>query len=198
AASNTDGDTLKVPKVSADTAAHAFGTTVSSTIAHAGQRDFYTFTLTEAKQLYFDSLTNNTTLTWALSGPRGPVVLPRAFATSDSTDNVATATATLDLVPGDYVLTVVAQDDQTPTYSFRLFDLTQASRLTFNTGGTAVVTSQLSPTNETDLYSFSATAGERFYFDFVSLSTNALVTWRLLDPFGGTVFGPTDLTGDAG
>src|SRR5207245_7346557 len=121
-------------------------------------------------------------------------------ATSDSTDNVATATATLDLVPGDYVLTVVAPDDKTPSYSFRIFDLTQASGLTFNTGGMAAVTGQLSPANETDLYSFTAAAGERFYFDFVSLSasTGSSATWRLLDPFGGTVFGPTTLNADAG
>ncbi len=153
-------------KVSDDTAALAFGTTVSGAIAHAGQRDFYTFTLAQAKQLYFDSLTNNTTLTWELKGPRGPVVLPRAFASSDSTTNVELGTAALDLVAGDYVLTVDAPDDQTPSYSFRVFDLAQATAISPG----AAVNGQLNPANETDLYSFTATAGDRFYFDFLSLT----------------------------
>src|SRR5262249_22017933 len=58
---------------------------------------------------------------------------------------------------------------------------------------------QLSPANETDLYSFNAQAGDRFYFDFLSVTAGSTATWRLLDPFGNTVFGPTALTnGDVG
>src|SRR2546422_8359864 len=83
-----------------------------------------------------DSLTNNTTLTWELKGPRGPVVLPRTFATSDSTTNVALSTAALDLAATDHMLTAASTKDQTPSYSFRLSDLTQASALSLNASGT--------------------------------------------------------------
>src|SRR2546422_1565861 len=93
-----------------------------------------------------DSLTNNTTLTWELKGPRGPVVLPRSFATSDSTTNVALNTAALDMAASDYVLTADAPDDQTPSYSFRVFDLAQATAISPG----AAVNGQLSPANETD------------------------------------------------
>src|SRR2546422_3818068 len=84
-----------------------------------------------------------------------------------STTNVALGTAALDLVAGDYVLTVDAPDDQTPSYSFRLSDLQPARPLTLKHVGTAVVPGQMSPANETDLYSFTTTARAPLYFDFI-------------------------------
>src|SRR5262249_10355550 len=46
---------------------------VAGRIDHPGQRDFYTFTLTDPKRVYFDSLTNDPGLTWSLTGPQGTV-----------------------------------------------------------------------------------------------------------------------------
>ena len=51
--------------------------------------------------------------------------------------------------------------DQTGAYSFRLWDLAQATPLTPGTP----VSGTLSPANETDLYRFTAAAGDRFSFD---------------------------------
>src|SRR5262249_923029 len=45
-------------KVTNTTAALTLGSQVSGTIAHAGQQNRYTFTLANASQLYFDSLTS--------------------------------------------------------------------------------------------------------------------------------------------
>ncbi|MCB1967891.1 MAG: hypothetical protein KDI64_18145, partial [Candidatus Accumulibacter sp.] len=42
-----------------------------------------------------------------------------------------------------------------------------------------------------DIYRFNAAAGDRFYFDRVSFSGAYYTEWRLLDPWGKTVWGPT-------
>ena len=47
--------------------------TIAGRIDHAGQRDFYTFSLTESKLVYFDSLTNNSTLSAGHGGERAGV-----------------------------------------------------------------------------------------------------------------------------
>ncbi len=167
----------------------ALGTTTTAAISVAGEQDRYSFTLGADTRVCFDSLTNNNNLVWTLTGPQGVIVLSRGFASSDS----SAVASILDLGAGDYALTVSGIGSTTGSYSFRVLDLAQASALSFGIGGAAAVTGQLSPANETDFYSFTATAGERFYFDFVSLNPASSATWRLLDPFGGTVFGPTTL-----
>src|SRR5262249_47192012 len=59
------------------------GTTVSDTIAAAGEQDRYIFTLAQPTLLYFDALTNNANLNWALAGPTGTAVSARPFTSSD-------------------------------------------------------------------------------------------------------------------
>ncbi|MCB1965679.1 MAG: LamG domain-containing protein, partial [Candidatus Accumulibacter sp.] len=56
------------------------------------------------------------------------------------------------------------------------------------------VSGQLDPANETDVYTFDATAGTRYYIDRQTLSSGAdRLTWRLFDPYGRQVFGPSNL-----
>src|SRR6266705_1903881 len=158
----------------------------------AGQRDFYSFTLAEAKQLYFDSLTQNTGLTWTLSGPRGAVVNARSFTASDSFEFGA-GSPVLDLVAGDYTLMIDAPGDQTAPYAFHLFDLSQATAYTPGT----VTDATLSPARETDVYRFEATAGERYYFDAQPF-TGGDIFWRLVNPYGKLVFDRTSFANDVG
>src|SRR5262249_246876 len=166
--------------------------TVAGRIDHPGQRDIYTFTLADAKQLYFDSLTNNSALTWSLAGPRGTVISNRAFTSSDSFD-VGLGAPILDLVAGSYTLTIDLPADSTLPYAFRLLDLAQAPLLV---PGTAV-TGQLSPARETDLYRFTANAGDRFFFDAAG-TLGGETYWRVLDPFGQVVFDRTPFSTDLG
>src|SRR5262249_56366487 len=107
---------------------------------------------------YFDALTNNANLNWTLAGPTGTVVSARPFTSSDGFN--FSSTPALNLVAGDYVLTIAGQGTTTGAYSFRLWDLAQATALTPGTP----VSSDLSPANETDLYRFAANAGDRFFF----------------------------------
>ena len=155
-----------------------------------GETDRYTFNLPEDLRVVFDSLTDNGNLRWSLDGPRGNVVTARSFQQSDSADlggNVA-----YDLPAGDYMLTVDGAADTTGAYGFRLIDISQATDLTLG----EVTTGELSPAAETDAYKFSVVAGQRFFIDRLSHTND--VYWRLLDPYGRTVNGPTWMGSDLG
>ncbi|MDH4349648.1 MAG: hypothetical protein OEW56_00680, partial [Gemmatimonadota bacterium] len=182
---------FNIQPVSDEAASLVVGAPVSGSIAHAGQVDRYSFTLGEAAQLYFDSLTPNSSLYWSLTGPRGEEVYNRSFAYSDS--NVLSGNPILDLLAGDYTLTVDGLQDATGAYAFRLLDV-QAEAVGLTPG--TVVSGTLDPGNQTDAYQFAALAGDRFYFDSQSVSGPYTPYWRLLDPYGGVVFGPTSFSSD--
>lgn len=156
---------------------------IQGSIAVPGETDRYAFTLTNETQLLFDSQTNSSQLNWTLDGPRGNVVSSRSFSSSDPVDN--SGIAPLDLASGNYTLSIQGVADATGTYQFRLLDLANASTITPGTP----VSGTLNPGNATDLFQFSANAGDKFYFDQQSLSGATSTTeWRLLDPFERTVW----------
>src|SRR5262249_15946790 len=70
-------------KVTDTTAALSLGQQVNGSIAQVGQQSNYTFALAIPTQLYFDSLTNDTSLSWSLTGPRGAEISARNFTNSD-------------------------------------------------------------------------------------------------------------------
>src|ERR1041385_5495982 len=132
---------------------------VSGNIAIPGEVDRYSFTLDSDAKFYFDARSGSSSINWSLGGPAGTVVSARSFAGSDGLD--LSGDPVLNLVSGDYVLTVDALNDVTGDYSFCLADLANATLIT---PGTAV-TQTLSPANETDFYQFLTSPGDRFSFD---------------------------------
>ena len=99
---------------------------------------------------------------------------------------------------GDYTLTVTGGSllqnnvlgleqgppGETGPYQFRLSDLAAATALTPGTP----VSGSLDPANETDLYRFTAAAGDRFYFDLTARTAPGHSAWRLFDPYGNQLF----------
>jgi len=169
------------------------GQAVSGSFGTPGQRASYRFTLAEARQLLFDGLSPNNAnpdIYWTLTGPRGTEISNRRFYGSESYE-LGTASPLLDLVAGDYTLTLDPQGDQTGEFSFRMLDVAAATAFASN----SVVSGQLDPANETDVYTFNATAGTRYAIDRQNLSGVGAdwLTWRLFDPYGRQVFGPTSL-----
>src|SRR2546428_1730380 len=136
--------------------------TITGSIDVPGETDQYGFNLPQNAPIVFDSITNNANLNWSLKGPAGTLVDSRPFSASDGT----AADSVLDLTAGDYTLTVDAPADTTAAYTFRLIDPLKAQEIVPGT----VVSGQLDPANATNVYRFSATAGERVYFDFYSVS----------------------------
>ena len=78
---------------------------IAGSIDVPGETDRYTFSLAEHQKFYFDSETPNAGLTWSLTGPAGTAVTNRSLASSDGA-GLGTASPILDLVSGDYTLSV--------------------------------------------------------------------------------------------
>src|SRR6185503_3273717 len=180
--------TLALRPVTDEQFSLALDATISEAIEQPGQRDRYTFTLEDSKQLVFDALTNDFALRWALSGPRGFVVDGRSFNGSDGT--AFASSPVLDLVAGTYTLTIARDQSQTGAYSFRLLDVAAAPAFTPGTpvnGGFGGA--QQAPGNGTNIHRFNVVAGEQFTFSGETL-TGTAPQWRLLDPWGQQIFGP--------
>lgn len=155
--------------------------TITGSISVPGERDVYTFSLTNRARYYFDSLTNVSTLNWSLDGPTGSVVTRRSFTSSDGS---SAGTVGVALNPGYYQLTVDCDNSNTNSYAFRFVELTAAALVTTGT----VISNSLSPGKETDLYQFTSAAGDRLLFDRLTVDAGLSVWWRLLDPYGNEVF----------
>ncbi len=157
------------------------GETTSGVIEYVGDFVDYSFTLSDRSLVYIDSLTNSG-MTWSLEGPRGNEVVDRRFDLTDSSNQLDPI---LDLVAGQYLLRVNSNGRQ-GDYSFRVLDLHAPSSITTITTGVAF-DGELMPPNETGAYSFSAGAGDEYFFDFQTASGTANVNYRLIDPYGNIV-----------
>ena len=157
------------------------GSVTSGALTTPGEQDRYTFALPAASLLYFDSLTANANMTWTLVGPGGTAVGARSFASSDSV-NVG-VNPVISVPAGEYTLTVDGNGDLTGAYAFRLSELSSATPITPGTP----FSGSLDPGNETDLYRFTASAGEQFYFDALTVGGPG-GRWRLVDPYGNILF----------
>src|SRR5213076_1744751 len=120
----------------------------------------------------------NGNFNWTLTGPAGTAVNARRFIEDEFNF------PPLRLPAGDYALTIDAVGDATGAYAFRLSDSTSVTPLTPGTPVSGV----LDPGLETDLYRFTAAAGDRYFFDVVARSGTAGAIWRLIDPYGNVLF----------
>ena len=154
--STTGGYSFRLLTPAVTTTPLTLGSVVSGSVDVPGELDRYTFTLAHDSQLYFDVLSNKGGIAWTLTGPAGIAVSnrwtlagptasiainnrlfvsSRLAGTADDTDNTP-----LDLVAGDYTLTVsggwLLQNNtlgveqgppgETGPYQFRLSDLAAA------------------------------------------------------------------------
>ena len=174
---------FNVQKVTNTTAALTMGAQVDGAVTQTGQQNIYTFTLANASQLYFDSLTNDSNFTWTLTGPRGTEVNARSFQSSDA-GNFGSSNPVLNLIAGSYTLAVAGTADGTGSYSFRLSDLSTAGMVTPGTP----ISGTLNPGAATNVYRINVSAGDLFYFDQQSQTSGSNLYWRLIDPFGSQVW----------
>ena len=152
---------------------------ISGSLPTAGSERHYTFNLSAAKNLYFDSLSSQADVRWSLEGPAG--MLAERLTFDDFGRRPFWAA-----VPGSYLLTISGQGDATGDFAFRLLDQAAATAITPG----SPVSVLLEPSSSTSLYRLDATAGDRFSFDRLSPADQSFVAafWRLVDPFGRVQF----------
>ncbi len=169
---------FKLQPVSDTTNDLVLGATVAEALVTVGQRRYYTFSIPEARRLYFDVLTG-AAFVWRLDGPAGTVVDWRSFQATDSSDF---NNPVLALGPGTYRLAIAGEGFAlTGDYQFRLLDLAAAA--SYAPG--SVVSDVLAPARATALYRFEGQAGERYFFDGKAATGFSVVpTTRLYGPLG--------------
>lgn len=131
--------------------------------------------------MVIDSLASASGLSWRLDGPASRLA-EQSFSERDKV---------LELEAGAYRLTVDGSQDATGAYALRLIDAASAVPLLPG----EEISGRLEPGDKTAVYRFSALAGDRFYFDGID-ADRADVDWRLIDPRGQVVRGPSDITWD--
>ncbi len=137
--------------VTDDETAMSLDDLVAGRISVPGQQDRYTFTLGADTRLYFDAVhPARYDVKWSLVGPNGTIVSNRNFYDSDS----YWANPALDLMAGDYVLTVDADAALTSDYAFRLLSGAGAQSIALN----EVVSGQLDDAGLLHLQSRTETA----------------------------------------
>ncbi|HSC14402.1 MAG TPA: hypothetical protein VLI71_04755, partial [Gammaproteobacteria bacterium] len=154
------------------------------------QPTHYRFTLTQETLVYFDARTDDSRLLWSLTGPAGTVVADRLFTASDSVDQ--TGNVAFLLRAGDYDIGIRTSDASTAFFNFALLNLDQGAVVT---PGTTPISGSFAPRNATAFHRFQASAGNRFLIDVLSTSTTT-GSFRLLDPTGRAVAGPTNSLAD--
>lgn len=157
----------------------SLGETVSGSIATPGASQTYSFSLTDRSYVYLDSLTADSNVNWKLTGP-----IETLTGTFVDSDYWAYPSPIRVLPSGDYTLTINRTGISTGDFNFRLLDLQDATPLVpgTETAGTLVAG------DSTDLYRFTANAGDMYYFDLQSFDNGmSTAKWQLIAPFGKTV-----------
>ena len=130
-----------------------FGETVTGEIIPAGDDDLYSFTGSVGQRIFYDGLSNDAGSLAYLISPSGQ----RTYLGGTSGDR-APITLT---EAGTYQIQIDNSGDSTGEYSFRILDLASASELTLG----EVKTGTLTESNSTDLFTFTAQAGQKFFLD---------------------------------
>jgi hypothetical protein len=170
--------------------AYTVGATVPDSVTNTAP-DPYVFTLTQDAQIVFDALSNSPNVSWTLAGPPGTVigtngtVGPARSMTGSDSFGIAATNPVLTLPAGTYVLTFTTTQTAAQNYAFRLLDLAAATPLTL---GVSTVGADLAVPSETDLYRFTANAGDEVYVDVVTASDTGNTYMRLISPVGTQVF----------
>ena len=179
---DTGGDAsygFTLGKTTDTTQALTLGSMVTGTLTNPGDTQRYSFTLSAASQLWFDSVGRRDGLVWRVLDADGVSI----FGDRNYADYAWLNNTRFDLGAGQYTLVIDGSNATVGNFGFRLLDLAAA---TLVAPGTAV-SGQLAPADKTLLYRFNGTAGDRYFFDVLSRS-GGNTYWRLLDPYGNYVF----------
>ena len=166
-------DELSAPMLLGDNIA---SNTVTGEITEKGEEDIYTFEGVAGQRLLLDRLFVNSSAvfshTVSIIDPVGNIIQSHNLSNSDPSP------LTLDR-DGLYQVRVDASGESTGSYGFNLLDLGSATSIDFHEPDASnSYSGTLNPGQESHLYQFSGTAGQRLYFDTQGASGG---TWSLYD-----------------
>ncbi|MBE9061109.1 Ig-like domain-containing protein [cf. Phormidesmis sp. LEGE 11477] len=162
----------------------AFNTVVSSTLEAGRDTDFFQFEGTAGQQLFIEGLGEQSGGIFYLYGPNNQQVTAANFISSFDITLPGT---------GTYYLAAESFSDVALDYSLQI-STPSVSTTALTLGET--VTSTISEGGEVDVYTFSATAGQRLYYD--GISGSASIDASLVSTSGVTVFSFNNVNNDRG
>ncbi len=148
------------------------GSVISGALSEPGERDYYTVDLIAGQTIYFDGLTSDDVfgIDKRILDPLGQQV-----ASNNATDDVMLRVETT----GTYRIEIFGQSvGVVGAYSFELEDVSIAAAMPLD----VVQSIALSNGLDTQLFSFTAAAGDRLFFDTTASSGPATGTLRLWGP----------------
>ena len=170
-------------------------------IEGAGDRDIYHFSATAGQNIYFDGNPlggSAGSIRWTLRDPSSNVIFQNLFISSDGGAETMPAT-------GNYQITVHADASATGTYNFRITNIPPPDTFTIAIGDTVSNgvpgpgAGNIEVAGASNVYSFSATAGQQVYFDGNPLGGSASgVRWTLRDPSNNVIFQNFFISSDGG
>lgn len=147
--------------------------------------DWYKFTAVGGEHLYFDGLGPNLGGNWNLYGPNGVSIGSAGIGA----DFEVTLTQ-----PGVHLLAIIGTSPNPVPYSIQVLTPTDPIKtLTFNTAASGV----LAGPGDQALYTFTATAGQRLFYDALEGDFDSIGV-RLLHPSGTSVFLNQNADSDGG
>ncbi|MEC4811704.1 MAG: putative Ig domain-containing protein [Scytonema sp. PMC 1069.18] len=152
----------------------------------------YSFTGVAGQQLFYDGMftdgatVGTDTVTARLISPTGNTIFNPGYLSGYSTADIGPFTLT---ETGTYNLLLSGEKDTPTGYRFRLWDLADARSMELN----KQVKENLLRGNDTNLYKFTGTAGQRLYFDGISGSD---ARWKLYRPGDRSVLADHYITDD--
>lgn len=162
----------------------------AGSIESPGNQDIYHFSGTKGQKLYFDEQTGlgcSSGLRWRLEDPTKKVVFDEVFAALDQCGSGGDAGLRTLSASGLYTITVYGVADTVSDYAFEIFSV-QAQSFPLAIGDQvtngipALGAGNIETPGATDVYTFTATAGQRVYFDEQSgAGCESRFRWRLVD-----------------
>ena len=162
-----------------------------------GTKDVYTFTAAPGQTVFFDEQGRDTcgpTIFWRCTDPTGTVLFDELFAAGGfclGTHDPGLLTLTNG---GTYTITVYGQTDQTGTYAFTIWPVTNqfftiAIGDAVTNGVPAPGAGFLETPGSKDFYTFAVAPGEKVFFNEQSGDPcGSRIYWRCTDPTNGVLF----------
>ncbi|MEX2214855.1 MAG: putative Ig domain-containing protein [Phycisphaeraceae bacterium] len=148
------------------------GNVISGALSEPGERDYYTVDLIAGQTIYFDGLTSDDQfgIDKRIFDPFG-----QQLASNNATDDVMLSVVT----SGTYRIEIFGQNaDDVGAYSFELEDVSLAAGLPLDAAQAINLANGLN----TELFTFTAAAGDRLFFDVTASTGSATGTLRLWGP----------------